>query len=165
MQIETWLRTLAEQGGSDLYLSTGAPPCAKFDGELRPIASSVMAPGEIAEVADEIMDDTQRADFKRDLEINLAVSISGVGRFRVNIFNQRNEVSIVARYIVTDIPNWKDLGLPKILPDLIMLKRGLILFVGATGSGKSTSLAAMIDYRNSNLGVIAQVRPLRHREH
>ena len=111
------------------------------------------------------MDDTQREDFKRDLEINLAVSISGVGRFRINIFNQRNEVSIVARYIVTDIPNWKDLGLPKILPDLIMLKRGLILFVGATGSGKSTSLAAMIDYRNSNLGVIAEVRPLRHREH
>ena len=150
MQIETWLRILAEQGGSDLYLSTGAPPCAKFEGQLRPIASSVMAPGEIAEVADEIMDDTQREDFKRDLEINLAVSISGVGRFRINIFNQRNEVSIVARYIVTNIPNWQDLGLPKILPDLIMLKRGLILFVGATGSGKSTSLAAMIDYRNSN---------------
>jgi len=150
MQIESWLRTLAEQGGSDLYLSTGAPPCAKFDGMLKPIASSVMAPGQIAEIASEIMDDTQREEFKRDLEINLAVSISGIGRFRVNIFNQRNEVSLVARHIVTDIPSWKDLGLPDILTQLIMRKRGLILFVGATGSGKSTSLAAMIDYRNTN---------------
>lgn len=150
MQIETWLRTLAEQGGSDLYLSTGAPPCAKFDGALKPIASNVMAPGQIAAVADEIMDDTQRAEFKRDLEINLAVSINGIGRFRVNIFNQRNEVSLVARHIVTEIPSWQSLGLPEILTQLIMRKRGLILFVGATGSGKSTSLAAMIDYRNSN---------------
>ena len=150
MQIESWLRMLAEKKGSDLYLSTGAPPCAKFDGQLQPIAKEVMAPGQIAEVANEIMDDTQREEFKRDLEINLAISIGGVGRFRINIFNQRNEVSIVARYIVTDIPHWQDLGLPKILPDLIMRKRGLILFVGATGSGKSTSLAAMIDYRNSN---------------
>ena len=150
MKIEGWLRTLAEKEGSDLYLSTGAPPCAKFDGQLQPIAKEPMAPGQIAKVANEIMDDTQREEFKRDLEINLAISIGGVGRFRINIFNQRNEVSIVARYIVTDIPHWQDLGLPKILPDLIMRKRGLILFVGATGSGKSTSLAAMIDYRNSN---------------
>ena len=150
MQIESWLRMLAEKKGSDLYLSTGAPPCAKFDGQLQPIAKEPMAPGQIAKVANEIMDDTQREEFKRDLEINLAISIGGVGRFRINIFNQRNEVSIVARYIVTDIPHWQDLGLPKILPDLIMRKRGLILFVGATGSGKSTSLAAMIDYRNSN---------------
>ena len=150
MQIKEWLRTLAEQGGSDLYLSTGAPPCAKFDGQLKPISSTVLTPGKIAEIAAEIMDDTQRDDFKRDLELNLAVSIPGVGRFRINVFNQRNEVSIVARYIVTDIPRWQDLGLPPVLTDLIMRKRGLILFVGATGSGKSTSLAAMIDYRNSN---------------
>lgn len=150
MQIEAWLRTLAEQGGSDLYLSTGAPPCAKFDGVLKPIANNVMAPGQIADIATEIMDDTQRAEFKRDLEINLAVSISGIGRFRVNIFNQRNEVSLVARYIVIDIPHWQDLGLPEILTQLIMRKRGLVLFVGATGSGKSTSLAAMIDHRNTN---------------
>ena len=150
MQIEEWLRTLAEQGGSDLYLSTGAPPCAKFDGQLKPISSTVLTPGKIAEIAAEIMDDTQRDDFKRDLELNLAISIPDVGRFRINVFNQRNEVSIVARYIVTDIPRWQDLGLPPVLTDLIMRKRGLILFVGATGSGKSTSLAAMIDYRNSN---------------
>ena len=150
MQIHEWLTILAKRGGSDLYLSTGAPPCAKFDGQLTPIAATVLAPGEIAAIADELMDNTQRETFRKDLELNLAVSMPGVGRFRVNVFNQRNEVSIVARYIVMDIPKWQDLGLPPVLPELIMRKRGLILFVGATGSGKSTSLAAMIDYRNSN---------------
>lgn len=150
MRIESWLKTLAERGGSDLYLSTGAPPCAKFDGTLQPIASEVLKPGEIGEIAAEMMDETQQDEFHRELELNLAVSIPGVGRFRVNVFNQRNQVSVVARHIVTDIPNWQDLGLPPILPELIMKKRGLILFVGATGSGKSTSLAALIDQRNSN---------------
>ncbi len=150
MRIHEWLTILAKRGGSDLYLSTGAPPCAKFDGQLTPIAATVLAPGEIAAIADELMDNTQRETFRKELELNLAVSMPGVGRFRVNVFNQRNEVSIVARYIVMDIPKWQDLGLPPILPELIMRKRGLILFVGATGSGKSTSLAAMIDYRNSN---------------
>ena len=150
MQIEQWLKTLADQGGSDLYLSTGAPPCAKFDGQLRPIGSGVLGPGEIAKIAAEIMDDQQAEEFRRELELNLAVSMPGIGRFRVNIFNQRNEVSIVARHIVTEIPSWQSLGLPPILTDLIMRKRGLILFVGATGSGKSTSLAAIIDHRNSN---------------
>jgi len=144
------LTQLASDGGSDLYLSAGAPPCAKFDGELRPIGSTVLGPGEIAAIAHDIMDEPQREEFKRELEMNLAISIAGVGRFRINIFNQRNEVSIVARNIVTDIPHWRDLGLPEILTDLIMRKRGLILFVGATGSGKSTSLAAMIDHRNAN---------------
>ena len=149
-RIIEWLKILAEQDGSDLYLSTGAPPCAKFDGQMRPIAATVLNPGEIKVVADEIMDDLQREEFRRELELNLAVSVPGSGRFRVNLFMQRNEVSIVARNIVTEIPSWQSLGLPKIMTDLIMRKRGLILFVGATGSGKSTSLAAMIDYRNSN---------------
>lgn len=150
MRIHEWLKVLAERKGSDLYLATGAPPCAKFEGELKTISSDVLAPGEVAEIANELMDETQREEFARDLEMNLAVSLPSVGRFRVNIFRQRNEVSIVARFIVMDIPQWHELGLPEILTDLIMRKRGLILFVGATGSGKSTSLAAMIDYRNSN---------------
>ncbi len=150
MRINEWLTTLAQQGGSDLYLSTGAPPCAKFDGELKPIASDVLGPGEISQIADEILDDTQREAFRRDLESNLAISLPGVGRFRVNIFYQRNEVSLVARHLVTEIPAWQDLGLPEVLTQLIMRKRGLILFVGATGSGKSTSMAAMIDYRNTH---------------
>ena len=150
MRIHEWLKVLAKRKGSDLYLATGAPPCAKFEGELKTISPDVLEPGEVAEIANELMDETQREEFARDLEMNLAVSLPSVGRFRVNIFRQRSEVSIVARFIVMDIPQWHDLGLPEILTDLIMRKRGLILFVGATGSGKSTSLAAMIDYRNSN---------------
>jgi twitching motility protein PilU len=150
MRIAPWLETLAKNSGSDLYLSTGAPPCAKFQGVLKPISKEVLKPGEIKEIAYEIMDKTQQEEFELELEMNLAHSIPNVGRFRVNIFMQRNEVGIVARNIVTEIPSYKDLNLPETLLDVIMKKRGLILFVGATGSGKSTSLAALIDYRNSN---------------
>ncbi len=148
MRIHEWLRILAHGKGSDLFLTTGAPPSAKFAGALKTIAPDVLTPGEVAAIADEIMDDAQRGEFARELEMNLALFLPGTGRFRVNIFRQRNEVSIVARYIVSEIPQWHELGLPEVLTDLIMQKRGLILFVGATGSGKSTSLAAMIDYRN-----------------
>jgi twitching motility protein PilU len=150
VRITEWLKILATEDGSDLYLSTGAPPCAKFQGELKPIASEILQPGEIKIIADEIMDNTQQAEFEKELEMNLAISVSGYGRFRINIFMQRNEVGIVARNIVAEIPNWQDLRLPPILTEVLMRKRGLVLFVGATGSGKSTSLAALIDYRNSN---------------
>ncbi|MEJ2532843.1 MAG: PilT/PilU family type 4a pilus ATPase [Halioglobus sp.] len=150
MRITEWLKILSSENGSDLYLSTGAPPCAKFQGQLKPIDSEIMKPGEIKQIAYEIMDPTQQAEFEQELEMNLATSIPGYGRFRVNIFVQRNEVGIVARNIVADIPDWQDLRLPPILPEVVMRKRGLVLFVGATGSGKSTSLAALIDYRNSN---------------
>jgi twitching motility protein PilU len=148
MDIQALLKTLVSQDGSDLYLSTGAPPCAKFNGVLRPLSGDSLKPGEIAAIAMAIMDAEQRLEFERDLEMNLALSIHGVGRFRINIFKQRNEVSIVARNIKLDIPRFEDLKLPPILLDVIMRKRGLVLFVGATGSGKSTSLAALIDYRN-----------------
>ena len=150
VRITQWLQTLSSEGGSDLYLSTGAPPCAKFQGQLKPIDSEILRPGEIKQIAYEIMDQTQQAEFEQELEMNLAISVSGYGRFRINIFVQRNEVGVVARNIVADIPQWQDLRLPAILPEVIMRKRGLVLFVGATGSGKSTSLAALIDYRNSN---------------
>jgi twitching motility protein PilU len=150
VRITEWLKILSAENGSDLFLSTGAPPCAKFQGQLKPISSEILQPGEIKEIAYEIMDPIQRATFEQELEMNLAMSISGYGRFRVNIFLQRNEVGIVARNIVADIPRWQDLRLPPILTEVVMRKRGLFLFVGATGSGKSTSLAALIDYRNSN---------------
>ena len=150
MRIVEWLKHLASEEGSDLYLSTGAPPCAKFDGQLRPIDSEILHPGEIREIAYEVMDETQQAEFEQELEMNLATSVPGYGRFRVNIFVQRNEVAMVCRNIVADIPQWQDLRLPSVLPEIIMRKRGLVLFVGATGSGKSTSLAALIDYRNAN---------------
>ncbi|MCR8924318.1 PilT/PilU family type 4a pilus ATPase [Dasania sp. GY-MA-18] len=152
MGFNEYLRILASQDGSDLYLSTGAPPCAKFQGVLKPIDKVAMKPGDIAAIAHEIMDEEQRTEFEHELEMNLAISIPAVGRFRINIFKQRNEVAIVARNIQTEIPKFDDLKLPAILKDVITTKRGLILFVGGTGSGKSTSLAALIDHRNSSSG-------------
>lgn len=150
--INPYLQILAEKDGSDLYLSTGAPPCAKFSGKLKPLTQQAFKAGEIEAIAEALMDEEQREEFLHELEMNLAISIPGVGRFRINIFRQRNEVSIVARNINTDIPKFDDLGLPDILRDVVMTKRGLVLFVGGTGSGKSTSLAALIDHRNSNSG-------------
>jgi twitching motility protein PilU len=152
MHFDDYLTVLARKGGSDLYLSTGAPPCAKFHGKLTLVDKRPMEPGEVKTIACAIMDEEQRSQFEHDLEMNLAYSLPGIGRFRVNIFRQRNEVSIVARNIVTEIPSAESLGLPEILKSTIMEKRGLVLFVGATGSGKSTSLAALIDYRNTHSG-------------
>ncbi|WP_372877313.1 PilT/PilU family type 4a pilus ATPase [Spongiibacter marinus] len=150
MNFNDYLTILAKNGGSDLFLSTGAPPCAKFHGKLKPLDKDPFTSGAIRDIAYEIMDDEQQKEFDQELEMNLAYAIPKVGRFRVNIFKQRNEISIVARNIVTDIPNVDSLGLPSVLKDVIMTKRGLVLFVGATGSGKSTSLAALIDHRNTN---------------
>lgn len=150
MEFIDYLKYFSERDGSDLYLTTGAPPSAKFYGKLTPIDKDPLPPGRVKEIADAIMTEEQRADFEHKPEMNLAISESGVGRFRVNIFKQRNQYSMVIRAIKTVIPNYKDLGLPEILPKLIMQKRGLVLFVGGTGSGKSTSLAALIDYRNTN---------------
>jgi|TARA_B110000116_G_scaffold272452_1_gene297748 twitching motility protein PilU len=152
MEFNDYLLILAKNDGSDLYLSTGAPPCAKFNGVMKSLGKVSMVPGVIANIAHEVMDKEQRIEFERELEMNLAISLSGIGRFRINIFRQRNEVSIVARNIKTEIPKFNDLKLPEVLKEVIMTKRGLVLFIGATGSGKSTSLAALIDYRNTNSG-------------
>ncbi len=152
MEFTDYLRILAKNDGSDLYLSTGAPPCAKFQGVLKPLSKEALGSGRIKQIAESIMDEEQREIFDHELEMNLAISVPRVGRFRINIFKQRNEVSIVARNIVTEIPKFDDLRLPEVLKDVIMTKRGLILFVGGTGSGKSTSLAALIDHRNTNSG-------------
>lgn len=152
MDFENYLKILAKHDGSDLYLSTGAPPCAKFEGTLKPLSKEVMKPGQIEEIAYQVMDEEQQQEFEHELEMNLAYSIPKVARFRINIFKQRNEVSIVARNIKMDIPRFEDLKLPEVLKDVVMEKRGLVLFVGGTGSGKSTSLAALIDHRNSNSG-------------
>ena len=150
--IDAYLKILAQKDGSDLYLSTGAPPCAKFQGTLKPLSQTPYKPGDIETIAQEIMDEEQSEIFLHELEMNLAISVPSVGRFRINIFKQRNEVAIVARNINTEIPQFDDLGLPEVLRDVVMAKRGLILFVGGTGSGKSTSLAALIDLRNSSSG-------------
>lgn len=152
MEFTDYLRVLAKNDGSDLYLSTGAPPCGKFQGVLKPLSKEPIAAGTVKQIANNIMDAEQREIFEHELEMNLAISVPNVGRFRINIFRQRNEVSIVARNIVTEIPRFDDLRLPEVLKEVIMAKRGLVLFVGGTGSGKSTSLAALIDHRNSHSG-------------
>ncbi|HED35941.1 MAG TPA: PilT/PilU family type 4a pilus ATPase [Gammaproteobacteria bacterium] len=150
MKISPYLKVLAEKDGSDLYLSTGALPSAKFNGQLTPLSKKPAPPGWVQALAMEIMNEDQQAEFEHKPEMNLAISESGIGRFRVNIFKQRNEVSMVIRNIKAEIPDLKELGLPPVLKDVIMSKRGIILFVGGTGSGKSTSLAALIDYRNQH---------------
>lgn len=151
-RLNAYLMALAKNDGSDLYLSTGAPPCAKFQGVLKPITKETLQAGEVRDIAYNVMDKEQIVEFEQTLEMNLATSITGIGRFRINIFKQRNEISIVARNIKADIPNFDELGLPPILKEVINTKRGLILFVGGTGSGKSTSLASLIDHRNSTTG-------------
>ena len=135
--------------GSDHYLSTGTPAHIRANGVMNPIGSP-LSPGQSAELLDQVLTDAQRAEFDAKPELNFAISESGVGRFRVNAFKQRGEVSVVARSIKADIPSLSELGFPPILKTLAMAPRGLILFVGSTGSGKSTSLASMIDYRNAN---------------
>jgi len=150
MKVSPYLKVLAEKDGSDLYLSTGALPSAKFNGVMTPLSKKAAPPGWVRSLAMEIMNEDQQHDFEHKPEMNLAISEPGVGRFRVNIFKQRNEVSMVIRNIKAEIPNLDELGLPPVLKDVIMAKRGIILFVGGTGSGKSTSLAALIDHRNSN---------------
>ena len=152
MEFMDYLKILATKDGSDLYLSTNAPPCAKFNGVLKILEQEPFPPGRVHEIANSVMSEDQRQEFEHKLEMNLAIAEPKVGRFRVNIFRQRNEISMVVRNIKTDIPHFKDLGLPPVLTDIVMEKRGLVLFVGATGSGKSTSLAALIDHRNSNSG-------------
>lgn len=150
MDLKTLLKALVQHGGSDLYLTTGAPPSAKIHGKLHHLGKEILEPGVVRDVAYDVMDDAQIRDFETKPEMNLAIAEPGIGRFRVNIFKQRHEISMVIRAITDEIPSLDSLGLPPIVKRLVMQKRGLILFVGATGSGKSTSLASLIDHRNAN---------------
>jgi twitching motility protein PilU len=133
-----------------LYLLGNAQPCAKFQGQLTALTPEPLHKDAPKQIAYQIMNDEQIAQFEKKPEMNLAISPKGIGRFRINIYKQRNQVAMVVRNIQTDIPTVEQLGLPDVLTDIIMSKRGLVLFVGGTGSGKSTSLAALIDYRNRN---------------
>jgi len=150
MDFKDYLKIMVVKDASDIYLTTGAPPSAKIEGSLKPLEKASLPAGRVKDMAYSIMDDDQIAAFETKPEMNLALSEPGIGRFRVNVFKQRNQVAMVIRNIKTDIPKMEELGLPNILTKIIMSKRGLVLFIGATGSGKSTSLASLIDYRNTH---------------
>jgi twitching motility protein PilU len=144
------LSAMLEAKASDMFITDGAPVSLKIDGKMTPITQQPLSAALTRLLAESLMTDAQRADFNRTNECNLAYAMGAAARFRVNVFVQRNSVGMVIRIINTKIPNVEELGLPPVLKDLIMEKRGLILFVGGTGSGKSTSLAGLIGHRNTN---------------
>lgn len=147
MDFDKLLRFMVEKGASDLFITAGVPPSAKLNGKMMPLTRGPLSPEQSKEIVLGVMNTDQKAEFKEHNECNFAIA-SRVGRFRVSAFQQRNMMGMVLRRIETNIPTCDDLNLPPILKDLAMTKRGLIVFVGATGTGKSTSLAAMIDHRN-----------------
>jgi twitching motility protein PilU len=150
MEIERLLRLMVQRDASDLYVTVASPPRYRIEGVLHPLGDEVFTPQDIERIARSIMTEEQWEEFNHRLEMDLALSLSKLSRFRVNVFRQRGSVGIVIRRIKVEIRSIDDLGLPSILKDIALSKRGLVLVVGATGSGKSTTLAAMIDYRNSN---------------
>ncbi len=151
MDLTHFLKIMKEKNGSDMFLSTGAPINIKVEGKLMPLGSTALPNGLVKKIAYSIMNEGQVPEFERENELNLAISVPGVGRFRVNVFKQRNEVGMVIRTIKTEIPSAKELKIPELLNDLILEKRGLILVTGATGSGKSTTMASMINHRNTQM--------------
>ncbi len=144
------LRALVAKNASDLFLTAGYPPAIKLDGRMTPVANQPLTPQHTAELARAVMNDKQAQEFEATKECNFAINPPDIGRFRMNAFVQQGRIGLVARPITTIIPSFEDLNLPGILKDICMTKRGLIIMVGATGSGKSTTLAAMTGYRNEN---------------
>jgi len=149
MDIGYFLKLMTEKNASDMFLTTGAPVHIKIEGKLYPLGNTGLPPGMVKKIAYSLMDEGQVPQFERDLELNMAIALADVGRFRVNVFKQRGEVGMVIRAIKNRIPSIEELKLPDVLKDVIMTPRGLVLVVGSTGSGKSTSLASMIDHRNA----------------
>jgi len=150
MDIGYFLKLMTEKGASDMFLSTGAPVNIKVEGKLYPLGNTGLPHGMVKRIAYSLMDEGQVPQFERDLELNLATAVKDAGRFRINVFKQRGEVGMVIRAIKSVIPSIEELQLPPLFKELIMEPRGLVLLVGSTGSGKSTTLASMIDHRNSN---------------
>ncbi len=146
--LEPYLKIMAEKQASDLFFITGAPPNMKLEGKTSAIAKKPFEPGQVQKLAYSLLSEEQVMDFEINRELNLGFTLENVGRFRVNIFIQRSEVSMVIRYIKWDIPSIDELGLPEVLKEIVMERTGLVLVVGSTGSGKSTTLAAMLDHRN-----------------
>jgi len=147
-KLDPYLKHMADKEASDLYLTTGAPPAMRINGETYPISKNRLEPGAARKLAYGLMDEDQQRQFERKLELNLAFTRPQIGRFRVNIYQQRGEVSLVIRHIRFNIPDVDTLKLPDVLPDLVVQRKGLVLVVGSTGSGKSTTLAALLNHRN-----------------
>ncbi|HKJ76220.1 MAG TPA: ATPase, T2SS/T4P/T4SS family, partial [Gammaproteobacteria bacterium] len=148
--LQNLLRMMVKRAGSDLFITAGFPPAIKIDGSLNPVAEKPFTPDQTAIMARAIMNDRQTREFEQTKECNFAIAPRGIGRFRVNAFVQMGRVGLVLRTINTSIPTFEELLLPEILKEVVMTKRGLVILAGATGSGKSTSLAAMLGYRNEN---------------
>jgi twitching motility protein PilU len=148
--VHNLLRGVISQKASDLFITSGFPPAFKIDGKITPVSSQALTSAHTQELARSIMNDRQAAEFEANHECNFAISPPSIGRFRVNVFLQQQRVGMVLRTITTKIPTFEELNLPPVLKDVVMTKRGLVIFVGGTGSGKSTSLAAMIGHRNQN---------------
>jgi twitching motility protein PilU len=144
------LRLMAQKNGSDLFITANFPPAIKIDGKVMPVSNQTLMPSHTAELSRSIMNDRQAAEFESTKECNFAISPTGIGRFRVNAFVQQGRVGVVCRTINLTIPTLDELGLPTVLKDIAMTKRGLVIFVGGTGTGKTTSLAALVDHRNRN---------------
>ncbi len=142
------LRMMVSKGGSDLFITSGSPPAIKVDGKINTVSKQNMAPNHTQMLARSVMNDKQVSEFEENQECNFSIALPGVARFRVNAFIQRGSTGLVLRIINSDIPSFEELNLPNSLQDISMTKRGLVIFVGGTGSGKSTSLASMVDYRN-----------------
>ena len=149
--IEGWLKEVHVEKGSDLFVTADAPPCIKVNGKIRAISTEVLLPDEVSEIVKSIMTKKQIREFDETMECQFAISLGDDVRFRVSAFYQQAHIGMVCRRIETTIPTFEGLGLPELLTDLSLAKRGIILFVGATGSGKSTSLAAMVGYRNKRM--------------
>lgn len=150
MEFDKLLRLMVEKGASDLFITAGVPPSMKVNGQVVPVTKTPLSPEKTRELVLSVMTDKQRIEFSESQECNFAVSARGIGRFRCSAFHQRNLAGMVLRRIETRIPRVEELGLPEVIKKLAMTKRGLVIFVGATGTGKSTSLAAMIGHRNRN---------------
>jgi len=150
-QVETWLKILHDKKGSDLFVTADAPACLKVHGKIAPLEDRVLNPAETEELVLGVMNDRQRKEFRETNECQFAIALEDLARFRVSAFVQQDRIGMVCRRIENRIPTFEDLGLPEILADLSLVKRGIVLFVGATGTGKSTSLAAMVGYRNQRL--------------
>lgn len=150
MDFDKLLRLMVEKGGSDLFITAGVPPSMKLHGKIVPVTTTPLSPEKSRELVLGTMNEKQRNEFLDQHELNFAISARGIGRFRASAFYQRNLAGMVLRRIETQIPKVDELGLPEIIKDLAMTKRGLVIFVGATGTGKSTSLASMVGHRNEN---------------